>query len=214
MEIQRTANAGVLLRLDGKSVLLDGVCGEVKPYLATPAPLRQQLLTEKIDALAFTHTHPDHYDRLFVSDYLQKTAGPILGPAEISGSIQGAVTLDDMTILPVESRHVGKTDCKEHRSYIIQGSRCVWFMGDASALHWQRYERLPHPDVLIAPYGFLLGRGWDYCKQLSPGMIVLLHLPERENDPYGLWDAVEQTLNGCTEPRVSIPAIYDTIHIK
>ena len=213
MEIRRTANAGVLLRIDGKAILLDGVCGEVAPYLKTPDQLYQQLLAEHIDAVAFTHTHPDHYDGLFVSDYLQKSAGPVMGPAEISVGVQGMLRLDGVQITPVESRHIGKTDCTQHRSYIITGSRCVWFMGDASPLHWQSYENLPHPDVLIAPYGFLIGRGWDYCKKINPGIIILLHLPERENDPYGLWEAVKQI--PCTEndPKILIPDMGQSLNV-
>ena len=44
MELVRTANAGILLKLDGKTILLDGVCREVKPYPATPPKLREQLV--------------------------------------------------------------------------------------------------------------------------------------------------------------------------
>ena len=79
MEIIRTANAGILLRLDGKAVLLDGVCGEVKPYLATPEHLRKRVLEEKPDAVAFTHSHIDHCDPLFVSAYLQNPQVPFWG---------------------------------------------------------------------------------------------------------------------------------------
>ena len=43
MEIRRTANAGVLLKLDGVSILMDGVCREVKPYPATPPEERALL---------------------------------------------------------------------------------------------------------------------------------------------------------------------------
>ena len=36
MEIRRTANAGVLLKLDGVRILLDGLCDRVEGYLPTP----------------------------------------------------------------------------------------------------------------------------------------------------------------------------------
>lgn len=210
MEIRRTANAGVLLRLDGKNILLDGVSQEEAPYLATPPELRQELLGEKLDALVFTHSHIDHYDPLFVSEYLQNTAGPIMGPAEIPCSSQETARLGPVTVTPVPCRHVGKTDA-EHRCYIIQGSRCVWFMGDASLLHWMGTGEHPKPDVLIVPYGFVLGKGWQYCKDLAPAAVVVLHLPEKGNDPYGLWDATEKAIAECPGPQVLIPGMGQRI---
>lgn len=214
MEIKRTANAGVLLRLDGKSVLLDGVCGEVRPYPATPAYLRQQLLEEKPDAVAFTHSHMDHCDPLFVSQYLQNSAGPILGPADIPCSRQEAVRLADVTITPVQSHHLGKTEDIPHQSYVIQGSRCVWFMGDASPERWQERTDLPRPDVLIAPYAFATGHGWKVTKALSPAVVILLHLPKRSEDCYGLWNAVEQTVGSDQTPTLFIPDMGERITLK
>ena len=49
MRVKRTANAGVLLELDGARILLDGVCGEIKPYL--PTPETEALLFAKADSL-------------------------------------------------------------------------------------------------------------------------------------------------------------------
>lgn len=214
MEIIRTANAGILLRLDGKAVLLDGVCGEVKPYLATPEHLRKRVLEEKPDAVAFTHSHIDHCDPLFVSAYLQNSAGPILGPADIPYTRQDAVRLGSVTVTPVESHHLGKTEAIPHRSYVIQGSRCVWFMGDASPEHWLERTDLPHPDVLIAPYGFATGHGWKVTKALSPAVVILQHLPKQSEDCYGLWNAVEQTVGNDQTPMLLIPQMGDRITLK
>ena len=46
MEIQRTANAGVLLKIDGVSVLLDGLCDGVEGYLPTPPAIAENLLQD------------------------------------------------------------------------------------------------------------------------------------------------------------------------
>lgn len=213
MEIKRTANAGVLLRLDGVTILLDGVCREVKPYPATPPELRQKLLADKPDVVAFTHGHADHYDPSFVSEYLQYPAGPVLGPADIPFSRENALQVGSVTITPVDSHHMGKVDPIGHRSYVIQGSKCVWFMGDASPLHWLERTDLPRPDVLMAPYGFAIGHGWDITKALNPGLVVLLHLPDRREDIYGLWDAVEHTTARQSHPMVLIPKLGETVRL-
>ena len=63
MRIRRTANAGVLLTLDTITILLDGVCQQVHPYLPTPAEIRSELLENAPDIVAFTHEHQDHFCR-------------------------------------------------------------------------------------------------------------------------------------------------------
>lgn len=208
MEIKRTGAAGVLLTLDGVNLLMDGVSREVKPYPATPEKLRNALLHTKIDAVLITHHHKDHYDASFVSQYAQKTAGPVIGPADIQ-----MVQLGSLKIRTVESRHIGKAEDIEHKSFIIQGSRCIWFTGDSSPLQWQR-EDLPGPDVLIAPYAYAIGTGWKVTKALAPKVLVLLHLPDRTNDPYGLWDAVEQTVSTKDGPEILIPEMGETIQLN
>lgn len=213
MEIKRTAAAGVLLRLDGKSILMDGVSREVKPYPATPPALRAELLEHPADCLILTHKHEDHYDEAFVSEYLQKAAGPILGPADIPFCRSETARVGEITILPVASRHIGKTEPMGHKSFILMGSKCLWFLGDSSPLQWKMRPELPKPDVMIVPYAYGMGAGWDICKRLGAKDVVLLHLPERSADPYGLWDAVEATaLQGGT-PVLHIPAMGETISI-
>lgn len=213
MEIKRTANAGVLLRLDGKSILLDGVCEEVKPYLPTPAGERETLLKSAPDAIAFTHDHKDHYDAAFVSAYHKSAAGPILGPADIPFSTAETVTLGNVRITQVPTHHLGVSAALGHHSFILEGSRCVWFMGDASPLQWRKLSHLPKPDVLIVPYGFAIGSGWQISSQLGAEAVVLLHLPEKDNDPYGLWQAVVETTGQGSGPRLYIPDMGETINI-
>lgn len=211
LTILRTGNAGVLLQLDGKKILLDGVCREVAPYSATPKELCDRLLAEKMDLLAYTHTHEDHYDPRFLLEYHNHFAGPVMGPAEIPFGSQSSVKLGQVTVTAVDSRHIGKNEPIDHISYIIQGSRCLWFMGDASPLQADRYASLPKPDILLVPYGFVIGRGWQLCRSLEPQAVVILHLPERQRDIYGLWEGVEKTVAGSDHPRVYIPEIGECI---
>lgn len=211
MEIKRTANAGVLLRLDGKCILMDGVCREVKPYLATPPHLREALLRDLPDALLITHCHADHYDAAFVSEYLQKTAGPVLGPADIPFCSAAGCRIGDVRITPVPSRHIGKTEPMGHMSFVVEGSRCVWFLGDASPLLWKGRADLLRPDVLIAPYAYGMGSGWEIAKSLGARDVVLLHLPERNTDPYGLWAGVEAAAGQARDIRVYFPEIDHSI---
>ena len=213
MQVRRTANAGVLLELDGARILLDGVCGEIKPYMSTPEAERKALLADPADCVAFTHAHPDHCDASFIPAYLEKTAGPVLGPADIPYCQAGERSIGNVTITPIPCRHLGKSDGAAHQAYVIEGSRCVWFTGDASPLQLRKWEGFTKPQVLIAPYAYATGNAWQICKDLGVETVVLLHLPEQDKDPYGLWDAVTQTVGEDDCPKLLIPEMGQTLSV-
>lgn len=189
MEILRTANAGVLLTLDGVSILLDGICKELFPYFGTPKDIRKELTLNFPDILAFTHYHDDHYDEEYENLYKTNTIRPVFGPdCDCFGEYKG------IEIKKIPTRHIGKTEI-EHVSFIIKGSKCVYFMGDSSPLEWKAKSDLPKPDVVIAPYAYAVTESaWRITKELGADDIILLHLPDRKNDEYKLWDMVEKTV--------------------
>lgn len=200
MKIKRTANAGILLELDGVTILLDGVCREVAPYPATPPQIAASLMACPPDLLAFTHYHDDHYDPDFATQFQSRTGRVILGPGPIPGchvSLQEQ-QLGTVTVLPVQSRHLGKAGKDTpHVSYVIQGSQCLWFLGDSSPLLWQGREDLPRPDVLVVPYAYAATeKGWQVSLSLKPKYILLLHLPPKNADEFSLWQAVESVTAG------------------
>ncbi len=203
MELTRTANAGVLITLDGVSVLLDGVCEEFSPYLGTPPSIRAMLTENYPDAVALTHQHPDHYDPTYVDDYTTHTLRPVYGP-EGTRFEQNGVRLQS-----IPTRHIGKADVP-HVSFVLTGSRCVWFAGDASPLVWRDAVDLPTPDVLVVPYAYAItDAAWKTTLALGAKDVVLVHLPLRDNDPYGLWSAVESTVGPCD--CLHIPCVGETL---
>ena len=194
MQLRRTANAGILLSLDGVRILMDGVCREVKPYPATPPEIKAELMGNFPDAVAFTHGHKDHYDPGFAAAFRQAN-GVILGPEDCHGSLE-PMTVGNVRITPIPSRHIGiagKTT--QHASFVVEGSRCVWFLGDAAPSQWRGREDLPKPDVLVVPYAYATtSSAWELTKSLGAKAVVMLHLPERHLDDIGLWDAIEATV--------------------
>lgn len=210
MQLRRTANAGVLLELDGVTILMDGVCREVRPYPATPPEIKAALMESFPDAVAFTHSHKDHYDPAFAVAFRQQ-GGVILGPEDCHGSMQ-TQTVGAVRITPISSRHIGiagKTT--DHVSFIIEGSRCVWFAGDAAPTQWRDRKDLPKPDILIVPYAYATTpAAWAVTQSLNPKHIVMLHLPLREDDEVGLWNAIEQTVG---QSNLVFPAINETVYL-
>ncbi len=212
MEIQRTANAGVLLQLDGSKILLDGLCDRVEQYLPTPDFMVQALLDSPPDILVYTHNHPDHYSKALYAPYESQNLRPILGPESLH---YGGVQVGAVTITPVASRHLGKTEPNlAHASYVIQGSRCIWFLGDAAPIQWKNRVDLPKPDVIIAPYPYgSTPMGWDIICSLT-SQVVLLHLPNPGEDVYGLRDMVIKTVGNNPKTALYIPEIGETVRIK
>lgn len=204
MKILRTCNAGILLELDGVSLLLDGVCGTLDPYLPVPEDLRRQLTETYPDAVAFTHRHEDHYDETYAKTYQKETLRPLFGP---ESSLIGQV--GSVKIRAVPTRHIGKMEI-DHVGFILEGSRCVWFTGDASPMNWKRLEDLPKPDVAVITYAFAITESaWRAVKSWGAEKIVLVHLPDRQNDPHGLWPMVEEVTAG--DPQLLIPEIGEIL---
>lgn len=204
MEIKRTANAGVLLKLDGLSILLDGVCKAVHPYQGTPDVIREELTAYPPDILAFTHRHEDHYDDAYAKAYETTTLRSVIGPEGFSQKKAGSVKLQ-----AIPTRHIGRVDLP-HVSFVITGSQSIWFMGDASPLVWKSITGLPMPDVVIAPYAYAnTESAWQITKGLGAKNVVIVHLPERKNDTYRLWEAVEKTTQG--DLSLHIPEIGQNI---
>ena len=215
MEIRRTANAGVLLKLDGVSILMDGVCREIKPYPATPPEERARICESYPDMVCYTHAHKDHYDPTFAAEYQKQTGGVILGPADLPGcncSMQD-VTVGAVTVQVLQSRHIGGAGKTiSHASFIVKGSRCIWFLGDSSPLLWKGRDDLPKPDVLLVPYAYTTTpTGWTISQSLGAERIVLLHMPDRADDTIGLWAATEATT--AMPEKLLIPAMGETIFL-
>ena len=213
MKLRRTANAGVLLELDGVAILLDGVCREVKPYPATPPEERALLTASWPDVVAFTHGHKDHYDPVYAAEYQKQTNGVVLGPADMPGvrSTMEEISIGGVTVTPVPCRHIGAAGKDTpHAGFIIRGTKCLWFTGDTAPTQWKGREDLPKPDIIIVPYAYAnTEASWAYTKSLQ-AQVVLLHMPAREKDDLGLWETVQATTG--TDPLLHIPAMSQMLN--
>jgi L-ascorbate metabolism protein UlaG (beta-lactamase superfamily) len=207
MELKRVCNAGVLLKLDGVSILLDGLCEGLEGYLATPEELVEELRQTPPDLLAFTHNHPDHCSSALLLPYRTQKLRPIFGPESLPA---GKVRVGEVTVTAVETRHLGKSEPGlMHHSFVIEGSKCIWFMGDASPMQMKKMAEFPKPDVLIVPYAYAnTPSAWEMTKAARATTVVLLHLPEKEKDPFALWRQVKNVTEG--ECCLWIPEVGET----
>lgn len=204
MEIKRTANAGGVLRLDNVSVLLDGICGEIKPYFKTPETLRREILENLPNIVAFTHTHTDHFDKDFAALFSEKYPKMLVYPRGENEAVFGKVKIES-----VITRHIGMFDIK-HFSFVISGSKRIWFMGDASPVTLKSMAAFEKPDVLFVPFTyFATESAFRLTKNSGAKEIVLLHMPSKEGDGKIIWEAVENNIRN--ERNIHIPEIGETI---
>ena len=216
MQLRRTANAGFLLTLDGITIALDGVCLEVSPYQATVPAERAKLLAAPPDLLAYTHSHDDHFDPGFAA----ACPKPVLGTDQVAQALPGKrifcgpVTVGPVKVTPVATRHIGAFGATtSHQSLVVEGSSQVWFMGDATPAQLKQLLPFGKPTVLIAPFAYATTpSAVRAVNEAAPDHLILTHLPLRNNDPSGLWSAVEAMLPGFSMP-VLIPALGETIQI-
>lgn len=211
MKLTRTANAGIYLSTEGKTLLVDGVCEELPPYLGTPSTLRQQLSERFPDIVAFTHRHADHYCAAYAEAYAERTLRSVIGPESFPKE-GGCVQLGNIRLTAVPTRHIGKAGDVPHMSYIIEGEKCLWVVGDAAPMQWRGRTDLPKPQVLVVPFAYAITTAaWQLTKSLGAEKIVLLHMPEEGNDPCGLWQQVRQTAGGDTS--LLIPKVGETLNL-
>lgn len=202
MKITRCANAGILLEIDGISILLDGVCQKLDPYIQTPEEYRREFVKNVPDIVAFTHKHPDHFDEVFMTQIEGKTA--IIMPDSAQ-----EVTLGGVTVIPVETRHIGVYKIA-HTSFIIKGSRCVWFLGDASPLGIKKM--LDKPDVICAPFAYANTEfAFNSLKKHGAEKIAILHMPDSKKDTANTFEAVKAIVGG--DENVCIMEIGQTINL-
>ena len=213
MKIKRTANAGVLLELDGVNILLDGVCGEVQPYLPTPEAERKALLDKLPDVVAFTHDHKDHFDVRYAQEYQKQTLRPILGPESLPVETCRTLTVGKVTVRSVPARHLGWAGQMEHDAFLVEGSKTLLFTGDASPVQLGK-NPLPKVDVLVATFAYASSRvGWHTVKTLAPENVVLVHFPLRDYDPNGIWEDALKIVGQDPVGTVYIPEMGQTVFL-
>lgn len=205
MEIKRTANAGVLIKSNGTSVLLDGFCTPPLPFLATPNEIKEEILSSLPNIVGFTHKHYDHFDADF-ADYYSKTTGEkvILEP-------DICVQKGDVKVISVKTRHLGKSQVSHVSFVVLAENKCIWFSGDAAPVSLLGLG-LPKPDILIVPFAYVNTES-SLKNTLKSGAsnILVVHMPNKENDAYNVYETVENTIKEKKE--VKILQLGETFYI-
>ena len=155
------ANAGVLISLDGRKILIDAPIRDGIPPYPTSSPQERALLEQarspydRISAILTTHWHEDHFDAKAVGAHLTRSSGTrLISSAEIIERVRStlpsvpaarvvavtpaagasvAVPIDGgIRVHVLRIRHNDARRMPEqHVGFLIQGTRTVLHVGDA-----------------------------------------------------------------------------------
>lgn len=121
LHVTLIANAGLLLRYRGTTLMLDGIYGrEGHPFSNLTPEVWGQMLTgggpfDRVDYLLFTHHHPDHFSPEMTLEYLK--ARPVKGI--FKPAAEGESRLDDY-ILDRRIPCVALSSQTDHAVYRIE----------------------------------------------------------------------------------------------
>jgi len=82
--ITYVSNAGVLININDKKILIDGLCtSKVRSYKSTPLEIREKIINgvppfDNIDIMLITHQHSDHFDANLVCSFLEQSSDTVV----------------------------------------------------------------------------------------------------------------------------------------
>ena len=213
MKITYMSNAGLLIAAAKRRVMVDGLHGGVGPFSRLPSEVIEQVFAEgspwrDVDCLAFTHTHPDHYDRELTDRYMAANSKSTLMLPKLTDR-DHLEWKERTALMEAELWQTGEADCGgvhikyfrtahegaeyssiPHYSLLVTiGEEKVLILGDAD---FRRAElkslvRGLRPEAAIV--NFLVTNsaiGRNLIKNVvEAGCAVVCHLPLKSEDRFG-----------------------------
>lgn len=121
VSVTYVGNAGFLITVGDKKILIDAIFKGYKGYYELPDSIQEKIRLgqppfDDVDLLLITHNHGDHYDTGLVREYLTNNSKTLL-----ASTSQVTATLADFPDRIITfSPSKGKTDCKELRGINIE----------------------------------------------------------------------------------------------
>lgn len=215
-----TANAGVILELNGHSIWVDALHTEPVAGFSSVSPALWRQIQEQVpppDLLCFTHCHPDHYSHALVSEALRlwPSAGLALPRRDFPGQLlisgqEARLSAGDKTLRFLRLPHEGTDDrsAPHYGLLISSGGFRVLIAGDcqpASPTLTQHLNGVPL-DLAILNFPWLtLHRGRRCLEEvLRPRCLLLCHLPFPEDDVNGWLNAARSAAQAANLPDVRL----------
>lgn len=111
-KITYASNAGVLIKMNDKKILIDGLCNSKEPiYKSTTEEIKEQIIQgispfDSIDIMLITHRHSDHFDASSIAKFLKKNSNTIVISAKdvVSKIIDEDSSIDISRLIALETK--------------------------------------------------------------------------------------------------------------
>lgn len=203
IKIFHTVNEGLFFQNRETSLLIDGIhTGIEVGYSNMPKKLvadmkNQEGIFGNLNALVFTHFHPDHFNEKRVKYFLSQSKKTHLITPYLSKTLSfeyinervNLIYLNHIKIFLIKTIHEGVQYEKDihqmvaikikNETYIICGD-AVLFESDAVLI--QKFISEKITGIFINPYQLAQKEGHAFIHQLFPDRVFLYHRPFREDD--------------------------------
>ena len=205
------ANAGLLLQFGDCTILLDALQrSEDAPFSPLPRGLWEQILSgtppfNKINALLFTHLHPDHFCGEMTAAYLKKHEVPLImmpddmtapGAEEAASAagqrlvrLHGAVPVraglpSGVSVLAFPTRHLDKRYREvPHYCYLLSSAAGNVLITADIDYTWETLTEAPVDAAFVNPLFFAALRAGRFFKgQLNAKQLCVYHIPFAGDD--------------------------------
>lgn len=220
------ANAGLLIQYDGYTILLDALQkSENVPFSPLPPPLWQEILCGKgqfstVDALLFTHLHPDHFCADMTLQYLKRHNVSVVMlpdtpsvPGTAAIAVQAGsrlISLDNavsspyvlapkVSVLALLTRHLDKLYYGiPHYCYLLTlGSKNILITADMDYTHetLSMLNGIPLDLVFVNPLFFSALRYDRFFKgTLDTKQICVYHVPYVSDDKMNMLISIKSNV--------------------
>jgi L-ascorbate metabolism protein UlaG (beta-lactamase superfamily) len=209
IKITQVVNAGLLIEGTHKKILIDGIHNiKTHEWSTVDDELMDYMLYGKgkfqdINYLLITHQHSDHFNLDKTSEYIRnnKTEHLIttrLNDTKLSSTDllielekdyyePGDIDFNNVKIKYIKTKHLAHEKVGiDHYVYIIEiDNKKILYLGDADFCKTELIQVLKDIQihVLIAPFIIMNSTiGRKFIKNVSPGLLIINHLPNSEDD--------------------------------
>lgn len=225
-----TANAGFLLEAGGKTILIDALHNTpVGGWSALDESKTAQLFAlldrNPPDILYFTHVHPDHFSKELAETAAERAPGCrlILPKRESKTEFScGDVCLQwaELPHMHVNGKYAGTNFCLTIRcrdSGKPSGEAKIFVSGDVDFTSSKTLAAIDGlaPDLAFLNFPWIsLRAGREALEKLSPGKVVLVHLPYPEDDAFGYIPAAKRSAEQFFPDAVPLTEFFQQVEIE
>lgn len=221
IKITQVVNAGILIEALNKKILIDGIHNtKIADWSTIDNELMNHMIYgtgkyNNINYLLFSHQHSDHFskektyeyiynntvEKLIITDFIDKALERknLLVELKTNYFEVGTIELCNINIKYFRTRHLEEKKYGiSHYSFIISiGNINILYIGDADFSKDELIEPLKNYKIntIIAPFLIINSTpGRVFVKKVDPDLLILNHLPNKDDDKYNFRSFVEKDI--------------------